>query len=397
MISDTHSIAESVDLYREWRVRSFPSSIRPTSPLYDSLWGEAESFARTIFKRHNNAGAADALFEKEVEYLRLLLEKVPDPTREPFTFWTLIEHKIAVEIAAKTLGYDMPVVLLDTISDLSINAFALRMVDSGHQAIVLDPYLHHFLCLTVDVVLEAWQHLPRHLLNFDPIPDSLAVQLAVDRNPKVHEQFCRILLELLLRHNLEASAAHATARLGPNVHRIILQQAAQIFLLGHEYGHFVGDHFAGKQTPDYGINIFELANGKRVEQFEDEKRRWNDECHADEMGASLLFETARTRKWDVDVAFAGLEIFLSCREHLEHAKHILSIGSTDIPPSPTHPPAYTRCEVLRQHVKRTMAQEVADMANRVGMLVECLVKVLFEKALPYLVAEHIRREQRPKN
>jgi hypothetical protein len=392
MISDAHSITQSLSLYREWRERAFPGSVRPATPHYDGLWDEAESFARTIFIRDNGAEAA-ALFEREAKYLQLLLRIVPDPTRDPYSFWTLLEHKIAVEVAAQRLGYRVPVVFLDTISDSSVNAFALRMVDSGHQAIVLDPYLNHFVCLTVDIVFEAWRQLPRDFLNFNAIPDSLAVQVVVRENPAICQQFSRILLELIVRRNLETAASYAIQYLMPDAHRIALQRSAQIFMLGHEYGHFIGEHLTGKLPPDYGINIFELADGQRIEQRVDEKRKWNDECQADEIGATLLLEVTRTRRWEPDVAFAGLSIFLTCREHLDHAKNILFVGRVDVPPSPTHPPAYTRGEVLRRYIERTMPHDAAEMMKRVGLLIECLVKAMFEQALPYVVAERVRNSE----
>jgi len=393
----------TVSFLKAWKQkRGLMSPLSPKGASSDA-WQQAEMLFSLGIIHHFGDVARDHL-RRETENLHLLRERLPSVDREPFLFWEAVVNKVAIEIGARRIGYHViPEVLFDTLERASVNAVTLKVDGTEDYIVLIDLGLLLFTSLTATILEDAWRQLPRQLLEFDGVPDYDAVSFAVNKKPGLPLRFGRLLTSALLEedflHSTPGIMSDDVVGSNPFIKPVSandpvagkLPSAIEVFMLGHEYGHILANHLSGAEAPDSGIKVFKFDAGSAIPvELSDEARTyWNQEVQADAIALDLVFEVARQRGWYFDVAFAGVDLFLSCVDYLEKGVNVIRRGNTDVPANLDHPPTYTRRDCLRKRVRETMDPNVSDMLIRCGELMECLAKIFFHKVTPFLVRAHV--------
>jgi hypothetical protein len=156
-----------------------------------------------------------------------------------------------------------------------------------------------------------------------------------------------------------------------------LRQSLELFMLGHEYGHFIANH---------------LAEGRRVkaaigkENVAEIVRSWTDEFEADAYGLLLSVLAMRRQGFDVSLSYWGADFFFTMPDVVERAVHVLATGNDGDPgrhdaASNSHPPPALRREALREAMRATM-KEGAEDPIKLAEALQFSAELLWERTKP---------------
>jgi hypothetical protein len=382
---------DAVKSYRQWRHDNLPAFMNFTVSDSDPEWRFAESLSRDVLEKVIG-GSVKTSVKREADIVALLRKHVPDPNRQALPFWNLLINKILIETAASKLGHQCPPVVVDILPMHAINALTVPLPGSKSYVITVDFGLRLFSSLTMKVFADAWRQIPRNLLEFAAVPDYFEIWEALRDYSHLFDQFQRILVGILIKGQPEEAVEHAIPELRFDPFSATLESAAEVFILAHEYGHILAGHSLGKTAPDAGIHVWLVEETPmKIEINENVRERWNKESQADRIALDILFEVARIRGWDWDVALSAADLSLTYMDILDKGRNIVLNGNTDFPPSHGHPPMYTRREILRKTVRSIFPSQVADTMICAAHLSEYVMKVLFDSASKVLIAYHLKQ------
>lgn len=188
------------------------------------------------------------------------------------------------------------------------------------------------------------------------------------------------LFEVLVAYALTGQPAFARPYLLPqhqaNLARV-LADAAELFVVGHEYGHVVAGHL------EEGTQRTQILGGN---PFQEIVQNWASEFEADSIGLLLADMAMKLRGVDSSVSYIGSDLFLTCADLLGKAVSTIRSGDPDRGAiSPTHPPAHLRRDRLRKNRSTRaacssdaigFARQVDDVANEMWIRLEPRVRRL---------------------
>jgi hypothetical protein len=150
-----------------------------------------------------------------------------------------------------------------------------------------------------------------------------------------------------------------------------LVTSAELFVLGHEYGHIILGHL-GTSKPRAaalgGSEVRELPFG------------WDEEYAADIKGLELMIEAMRGFRFYVPLSVLGPGLFLAAEDMLERVKKGLHDGSFDLGvPEETrsHPPAFVRLLALEESLKNSLGRDQGMACAKMIMLPFTTLTMLF--------------------
>ena len=148
-----------------------------------------------------------------------------------------------------------------------------------------------------------------------------------------------------------------------------IETGMELFVVGHEYGHFVLDH----------LNKSHLAE---------------DELEADAVGLDLMLSATR-RFSPAPLNFRGAHLLLCSQDLVERAVNVVRTGRDGRPDwkGRTHPPTAARREQLRARVGKLLSPEESNIGAALADTDEFMINVFFDELKPRLLEFH-RRQRR---
>lgn len=162
-----------------------------------------------------------------------------------------------------------------------------------------------------------------------------------------------------------------------------LRESMELFILGHEYGHFIAHHLRE------GRQIKAAIGSEEVTEI---VRSWADEFEADAYGLQLSVAAMRRAKVDLALSYWGCDFFFTTLDIIDRALRLVATGEETDPDLAdatrrSHPPAPWRRDQLRKAVKAFeggAASEPLALAESLQFAME----LMWEKTRPLFVQAH---------
>ena len=206
---------------------------------------------------------------------------------------------------------------------------------------------------------------------------------------EVHPELLKRFQEVLAAYLLTGAPGTAPQYFQPQPYSTlsaILRESMELFVLGHEYGHFIANH---------------LQEGRQVKSaFGSEKvteivRSWSDELEADLYGLQLSVAAMRKAGFDTALAYCGADFFFTMLDIVERALDVLATGKEangkDAPPG-SHPPPAMRREFLRMAAQKSLKDGTG--ATELGETLQFSTELLWKKTNPMFLRAY-QQGQRP--
>ena len=319
----------------------------------------------------------EALTYDEVRAFPVAAVNLPTPYEDPFAYSMMTAMAKDIEEAAvKVFNHEVrnrP--LMGTLPLGKATASAIRVPFTDELIIVFHEGLFTFVNLLVKVVAAA-------------IPSDGSVEPAtfyyahdqVDRriedNPVILERFIDVLKSYLIEGRPHARGQYVLAQPNRTWCEILLQ-SAELFVLGHEYGHIIKGHFdqQGFQTPPAGSAPMAEILLSYAQEFE-----------ADEMGAILAAMAMKQRRFDLACGYCGADFFCTAADIVMRALGVLQRGTEDVPESETHPLWLDRRARLRRSLALGVGDANASIPLYVATTIDRILTTLWASARPDFVA-----------
>lgn len=281
---------------------------------------------REIYKNKSVvSGSGPGINEKE--FMRLIEERVALhlPTRYEDPFTNIIMEGLTSKIlkACDALSLELSQTLrFGTIHHPIMNAYTIAVPDSSEHLVVVSDRLFSFIHEMAKVALSPT------VIEFSPSKQAIEYNMSettaanhIRANPELQRYFVSMILDFLL--------------IVPGEHRIIgrdimplvsaLVEGSELFIVGHEFGHVIGQHVPKKMT------LFKLnspAGEHRDEPPERVVRSWRQEVEADIYGFQLMMTALgnNSQTTTSDISLLAPLFFFKCVEILEKAKFLLENG-----------------------------------------------------------------------
>lgn len=280
-----------------------------------------------------------------------------DPALEnPGLHWQMTSLAGMIHKAAKSRLREPPASfpVLASLPSGSVNCMAVRFSDTGDHVVFFERglfvFLHQIAKALAGCLVQKESDRPGYaMLSMDP--DDVRRNLDRDKLPIF------FFATTLATYLSTGDPIHSSpAPLAPVLQQRIglsLLQGAELFLMGHEYGHVIAKHLesgtrSARALPD--------ALSQEV------LFSWKQEIEADAIGLQLSIP-AFIEHWDnsPEFAYAGAEFFLSCAEMIERCASTFRTGQPNSEEAASHPPPSVRREVLRRRLAQLAPREAAGV------------------------------------
>ncbi len=260
-------------------------------------------------------------------------------------------HADAIEQAAAELGWALPTrPVLGTLPLGQLNGLAIQVPNTEEYVIAFQRGVIGFINLLTKAVAAALppsKGTESGRVFFEPDVRKVAEALRRDDEP-LRRLAAFVGAYVLVGH---PHAAPPYVLVQPAIScAAILNWSCLLFVAGHEYGHMHAGHLAveGKGRRMVGGTEVDVAASD-----------WNMEYEADFLGM-VLATKALSRKVDLALAFAGLDLLFSVMTLVDRAISTLLYGAPGVSRrSDTHPPPQLRRQELRDGLNHLPVEPAA--------------------------------------
>jgi hypothetical protein len=309
-------------------------------------------------------GAPDAqIAEYQAKYGNI---KPPTPYEDPNLYAVLLEMSDSIETALKSRNLTVPRLLLGTLPTGTTNAQTFPFSQT-QQIIIFERGLFDFAFHMSKISASVFPSIDPRTGWFSTKVD---VDAAVDAHPDLLDQVNRILHAYLVQGDPRTIPSYAldNSRL---MTAGVLLRSLELFVLGHEYGHFVAspsDNLGPNPSRDPSI-----------------RANWDKEYGADIVGLSLMAGVIG----DMTLTLWGAVQFFVCMEVFDRCRSILTKGSFDPKAtSPTHPPHLVRGQQLRVFLREERSGPETEKAIQLADQLDSFWSRLWQVAEPDWIAKY---------
>jgi hypothetical protein len=268
--------------------------------------------------------------------------------------WRLVQLVQRVESAIRKCGYKLPYrPVVGTLPTRDINAQAIADPRSGTDIVAFETGMFTFTDVLARVVaLSLTVRTP--LGARGPVFDKRAVLKHIVAHPGILLDF----VDLVFSQTYLGTCQYTVKRELPKgfgleeIHSR-LRDAADTFVLAHEYGHVILEH-PGAQTPA-------TVDARHRREFE-----------ADEVGMQIVLAA-----FDPQWAYAGPVLFLTGNAIMTLAEAVRNSGLAKVPNSDTHPSPPERLSKIAWQLSRSVAQSQAQVAIEFAQMLKWLLADLW--------------------
>lgn len=280
-------------------------------------------------------------------------------------------------LAERNMGLN-PSPIFGSLPTGRVNGVALKVPDTDQVIVLIEDGLFGFANLAAKAVAR--------LFPFKGDEDGRLIfstassdwQLQFTAKPEVSERF----LELILAYILGGHPHKAKAYLPDANYEVVssvLCGSMELFVLGHEYGHFVCGHL------NEGSTRKAMIGGEDSDKI---ATNWQQEFEADVRGLEYMLAVMGKRGFDLSLSFWGADFFFCCIDIVEKAVSTIRTGSSDVHLSSTHPPTNMRRELLHSVLKNSVPEEHAAGPLQLAGIVKSILDQLWLVCEPVLVRAH---------
>jgi hypothetical protein len=309
-------------------------------------------------------GAADAqIAEYQAKYGNV---QPPTPYEDPTLYITLLEMSDSIEAFLKSENLTAPRLLLGTLPTGTTNAQTFPF-SQAQQIIIFERGLFDFAFHMSKISASVFPSIDPRTGWFSTKVD---VDAAVDAHPDLLDQVNRILHAYLVQGDPRTIPSYRLQN-SQGITAMLLLRSLELFVLGHEYGHFVGS-----RTDSLGLN---LPRDPSI------RANWDKEYRADLLGLRVMHGVVG----DVSLTFWAAVQFFVCMEVFDRCRSILTRGSFDDKvTSRTHPPNLARIQQLRAFIRGLRPGDETELAIELANELDSFWSRLWQVAEPYWIAKY---------
>lgn len=246
-----------------------------------------------------------------------------------------------------------------------INAMAIKVPDSPSYVVAFEDGLFGFANLMSKIIAQCFPTLTEGKFS----TDSKDIERHIGDHPEIADRLIDLLFAYFVNGHPHFSKQYfvdsGTATLAG-----ILRNGMEMFVLAHEYGHVILDHFGPSpiekaKVGDADVDTLLL--------------NWVQEYEADMFGCWATISVMAGQKFDLYLAYWGIDSFFVCLEIMERALAVLRNDSSDERVSDTHPPIRLRREKILKYVKANAKDEQQKGIESLCMMTDHLTESVWRQ------------------
>jgi hypothetical protein len=296
-----------------------------------------------------------AAYKAEIEKA---IASTPTKFEDPMTYMLMSGLSRDIEAIIRKLKVPLsgrPAV--GTLPTGSVNAITFQVPMSTQRLVVFEAQLFTFALLISKAVAQ--------ILPVESTPDGgtkiSADPKHVDALLKANPDAARRFADVVLNYILVGQPAAAEPYMPEAKHLIIgnlMRDSMEMFVLGHEYGHILNDHWSTAAQSQSFLSEFGATTLHP---------NWEEEYVADSFGVMLgIAATSETRKVDGPIAYCGADLFFSADEKVRAGISLLEYGDEAHVHINSHPPAYLRRQNLHGALPQIFDADAAAAMIQLG-------------------------------
>jgi len=249
--------------------------------------------------------------------------------------------------------------------------------DNGEYLIVFESELLQFCNLITKIIAKSFPYNKKDgkiTYQFD----EQAVLEKLEDDETILTRFKDLVISFLTTGYARAAKQYYLEGTYLDLHAHLLE-AIETFIMGHEYSHILLKHVTSQTKKN-------LNNADKFQMI----YSWPQEYQADGLGLPLMLIGLRhTGKQNDFISYCGAELFFSAYEIIQRGACILKNGHDNFywrggssdGLLGTHPPAGNR----REYLRKLMKNNYGERSIETSLLVEKIIKTLWEKTKPILI------------
>jgi hypothetical protein len=346
-----------------------------------------EKFVREMYEKvvtQQRGISFEVFYQQAVESDRKAREAVPTRYEDPHWYALILGFAAQIEEELRELGHTLTQrPLFGTLPTGRVNGMAIALPDCAYRIILLESGLFGFANLATKAVAHTFPPAGKGDkeggLSFRT--DDAGWQAEIKANPALAERVLDLLGAYLIGGHPHAARPYLP---NPKVEPLssLLRNSMELFVLSHEYGHCISGHL------DDAMPHRPTTADPDVEQV---VTNWKQEFEADARGLELMINAMSRRRIDISLSYSGADFFFGCIELVQNALCVLRTGrrpTEEEVMSHTHPPPATRREALRNVVRRSVPENVAEAAIGLAETFDRMLATYWALCEPALAEMH---------
>lgn len=344
--------------------------------------GVSKKFLDDLF-RYMPFKNSKMISKEEKEYKKIfenaLNAELPTKFENPYVYHLMVDYMEDIEFSAKKIykGNLPPRPLIGSLPFGEVNGMVLPVEDSEEILIIIDFELFMFVnlmskALTMAFPVERTENGFNYSFNLDEINKQIS------ENPMPLLRLKDLIFSYLFK-GLASSAQQYTPNYSHALSSSYLTMSAELFIMGHEYGHILEGHLSNLTSKKF--------ISKKVEV---ERDNWEFEHKADAWGVILMIDSMiKKHKIDLTLIFWGADYLLSCFDIIYRSISIIQHGTEEYSPSESHPPPNLRKEIIREILIEHFSG--ADETIKFVKTFDKIIDTFWEEIKPELYVLHKKK------
>ena len=313
----------------------------------------------------------------------------------PTKYENPLSYRIMVGLAdrLKKAGEDLeikpwPELAVGSLRTGQINALTLAIPRQNEYVVAFEDGVFTYALLLSKIIAQTMKY---HFVEDGGVSLSVKeedILQTIAANPEILSRFT----EVVAMYAIYGDPSRARQYILPDRVQIITSQlllnSLELFILGHEYGHAIAGHLSSAKRTASLLPGAE-ATAEAEAEVEEIAYAWSQEYEADFIGMHLAIAAMRlAEKVDVALSFWGADFFFSSMDVMDKAVSLLRHGDETRIQLGSHPPHTNRRDFLRESLKRSAENEIAEGAIGLGQAIEFAVAELWKLARPIIARMH---------
>lgn len=314
--------------------------------------------------------------------MRRSIRERPTPFEHPGTYYIMSQLARDIEAACIEQGWDLPRPVLGTLPLGQFNARVMRAPGSAIPIVAFQSGVFSFVNLWTKGLATCFPCVSSHegYSSYSTNMDDVLPALEADGTPVTC--IANLLTEYVYRGDPEAAQQYLPGS-ESLVSSMLHRDAAELFVLGHEYGHLIAGHLD---------NPVDADDVMRLEPHGiDVPASWFREFEADCLGLQLGMASLNSQSIDPYGAYVGAHLLFEGVVLVDRALSTAMSGTAGHhPASSSHPPARLRQVMIRNQLPLLWDNQVEriDRVISIAADISDLTEYLWRQIQPVFAREY---------
>lgn len=356
---------------------------RPSALPEDLVKGIHDNLAHVVDENMSPEGMAESLDR----ILGELSANMPTKYENPLTYRIMMGLADRLKKAGEDLEIKpWPELAIGSLRTGQINALTLAIPRQKEYVVAFEDGVFTYALLLSKIIAQTMKY---HFVEDGGVSLSVKeedISQTIAANPEILSRFT----EVVAMYAIYGEPSRARQYILPDRVQIITSQlllnSLELFILGHEYGHAIAGHLSSAKRT---ASLLPGAEAAAEAEAEEIAYAWSQEHEADYIGMHLAIAAMRlAEKVDVALSFWGADFFFSSMDVMDKAVSLLHFGDETRIQLGSHPPHTNRRDFLRESLRRSAGNEVAEGPIGLGQAIEFAVAELWNLARPIIARMH---------